>query len=266
MQHIKPLPLLFAFTLLTLTIFSSCDVSNSSDSTGTLNIRLTDAPASYEAVYIDIQRVELNMADEGGEEDWETISTHSARVDLLKLDNGADSLLAGIELEAQTYHQLRLVFGPNNEVLVNGESHTLAVSGEQESGGFVIDINATVREDMEATKIIDLDAARSVSVTGNGEYKLNPVMRVFDPTETGSLSGQLVPPRVPVLISARIGNETITTTYAEDDGSFKLVGLEDNVYKLLIQPATGQYADTTLFEQPVTAGQDHNVGIIQLEE
>lgn len=255
--------LIFTF-LVSLLIISGCDVGGSDRSEGTLNVRLTDAPATYEAVYIDIQQVELNTGTEE-QEQWQTLSSQPMRLDLLKLNNGADTLLASAQLETGTYNQLRFILGDNNEVIVDGESNNLSVPSSEESG-YKVNLDATVSEDAPTTKVIDFDVARSIAVTGNGEYILNPVLKVYDPNNTGKISGQLVPQGVPALVTGMIGNQIIATTYVEEDGTFLLSGLDENVYKVLIQPDSRQYADTTLFEKEVTVAQTNSLGIIQLPE
>lgn len=245
-------------------VVAGCDINRSDTSQGTLTVRLTDAPASYDAVYIDIQEVQLNRGTEQ-EEAWQTISTGPLRVDLLKLNNGADTLLGTAQLETGTYNQLRMILGTNNEVISDGSSYNLTVPSGQQSG-YKINLNAQVVEDSTLTKIIDFDAARSIAVTGNGQYILNPVLKAFDPDKTGGLSGQIVPQGIPTLVSAQIGNEILGTTYVEEDGTFMLRGLEENVYKLLVQPNSQQYADTTLFEQEVTVESISDLGIITLPD
>jgi len=254
----------FFFLIAGCLLFAGCNVNNSGNSEGTLNVRLTDAPATYEAVYIDIQEVQLNLGTEQ-QEDWLTISSQAMRLDLLKLDNGADTLMATAQLEEGTYNQIRLVLGTNNEVIVDGSSNNLTIPSGQESG-YKVNLNATVAEDSTHTQVIDFDAARSIAVTGNGQYILNPVLKAFNPGETGAMSGQLVPQGVPALVSAQIGDEILGTTYVESDGTFLLRGLEPNVYKLLVQPDSPQHADTTIFEKQVLAGQTTELGIIQLPD
>ncbi|MDX1585880.1 MAG: DUF4382 domain-containing protein [Balneolaceae bacterium] len=251
-------------TALLLTIISGCGVNSSDDAEGTLNIRLTDDPATYQAVYIDIQRVELNRGTEE-QPQWQTIRSQPIRLDLLKLNNGADTLLASFQIETGTYNQLRFLLGDNNEVIVNGESNSLSVPSGTESG-FKVNLNATVSEDVPVTKIIDFDVARSIAVTGNGQYLLNPVLSVFDPETSGSISGQMVPQGVPALVSAVIGDQIIATTYIENDGTFLLSGLEENFYNVRIEPNSTQYADTTIFETEVENAQTTDLGIIQFPE
>lgn len=261
---IKSLPAFSFILAITILLISGCNVGGSDSSEGTLNVRLTDAPATYEAVYIDIQQVELNTGTEE-QEQWRTISSQPMRLDLLKLNNGADTLLASAQLETGTYNQLRFILGDNNEVIVDGESHSLTIPSSGESG-YKVNLNATITQDAPVTKVIDFDVARSIAVTGNGEYILNPVLKVYDPTSTGGIAGQLVPQGIPSLVSVLIGNEIISTTYVEADGTFLLSGLNENVYKVLIQPDSQQYTDTTLFEKEVTMTQTNDLGIIQLPE
>lgn len=259
-------PFTYSFIALCVLLitFAGCGVGGSDSSEGTLEVRLTDAPATYEAVYIDIQEVQINLGTET-QENWETISTEPKRLDLLKLDNGADTLLATAQLETGTYNQLRFILGDNNEIIVDGESNSIIIPSSGTSG-YQVNLNATITEDEPITKVIDFDVSRSIAVTGNGQYILNPVLKVYEPEETGQIKGQLVPQGIPALVSAQIGNETIATTYVEEDGTFQLSGLNANIYKVLVQPDSPQYADTTLFEKEVTVAQTTDVGIIQLPE
>lgn len=263
-NHSAICSLFTATLLLTVAIISGCGVNSSDNAEGTLNIRLTDDPATYQAVYIDIQQVQLNRGSEE-QPQWQTIRSQPIRLDLLKLNNGADTLLASFQIETGTYNQLRFLLGENNEVIVNGESNSLGVPSSGESG-FKVTLNATVSEDAPVTKIIDFDVARSIAVTGNGQYLLNPVLTVFDPETSGSVSGQMVPQGVPALVSAVIGDQIIATTYIEDDGTFLLNGLEENFYNIRIEPNSTQYADTTIFETEVYNAQTTDLGILQFPE
>jgi hypothetical protein len=254
---------LFLPAILLLAV-SGCGVNSSDNAEGTLNVRLTDAPATYQAVYIDIQQVDLNRGTEE-QPQWQTIRSQPMRLDLLKLNNGADTLLASIQIETGTYNQLRFLLGENNEVIVDGQSYNLSVPSGGESG-YKVNLNATVSEDAPVTKVVDFDVARSVAVTGNGQYLLNPVLKVFDPETTGRISGQLVPQGVPALVSAVIGDQIIATTYIEDDGIFLLSGLDQNFYNVRIQPDSQQYGDTTIVETEVNTAQTTDLGIIQFPD
>jgi len=64
---------------------------------------------------------------------------------------------------------------------------------------------------------------------------------------------------------AAFGVDTIQITLANPtDGSFFLIGLPEGFYDVHIEPTAGQYADTTLAEVKVSAGEDTDLGVINL--
>jgi len=76
---------------------------NKSTSTGTgmghLQVMLTDGPASYDAVYIDVDKVEVNVSsDSGAKSGWQTVPLLRPGVyNLLKFSNGIDTVLAATD-------------------------------------------------------------------------------------------------------------------------------------------------------------------------
>src|SRR6266702_3813741 len=105
-------------------IFLSCKKSTSNSGSGHLQVMLTDAPAAYDAVYIDVQKVEVNVsADSGAGSGWQTVNVLRPGIyNLLKFSNGIDTLLAAADLPAGTISQMRLVLGNNNSIVLNGQS------------------------------------------------------------------------------------------------------------------------------------------------
>src|ERR1700733_5317904 len=97
----------------------SCNKNNSTGS-GHLQVMLTDGPAEYDAVYIDVQKVEVNVSsDSGTSTGWQTVNLLRPGVyNLLAFSNGIDTLLAAADLPAGTLSQMRLVLGPNNSVII----------------------------------------------------------------------------------------------------------------------------------------------------
>src|SRR5450759_5892506 len=71
--------------------FFSCSKNNSSG-TSNLQVRLTDAPAAYDEVNIDIREVRVNFRDDST--GWVSLNTNAAVYNLLGLQNGVDALLA----------------------------------------------------------------------------------------------------------------------------------------------------------------------------
>src|ERR1700738_45620 len=108
-------------------IFLSCNKRSSSSGSGHLQVMLTDGPASYDAVYIDVEKVEVNVSsDSGTSSGWQTINLLRPGIyNLLKFSNGIDTVLAAADLPAGTLSQMRLVLGSNNAVVINGQTYPL---------------------------------------------------------------------------------------------------------------------------------------------
>src|SRR5665648_1134800 len=77
--------------------------------TGTLKIYLTDAPGDYKEVNSNISKIEGHIADNGEEGSREVLKEwhNGLAVDLIKLED-VSMLLASLELEPNTYTQLRI--------------------------------------------------------------------------------------------------------------------------------------------------------------
>ncbi|MDH3777075.1 MAG: DUF4382 domain-containing protein, partial [Desulfobulbaceae bacterium] len=92
--------------MLTISLIS-CGGSDSPAATGTLNIKLTDAATSHQAVYVTINEVHVHH-ETGG---WETLPELDLprTVNLLELVNGVMLDLGIAELEAGHYNQMRLI-------------------------------------------------------------------------------------------------------------------------------------------------------------
>ena len=155
---------------------------------GTLKIYLTDAPGDYEEVNINISRIEGHIAGDGEEgEDkgsWQLLKEWSGGmpVDLIKLED-VSILLASLELEPNKYTQLRIFLNGEASVVVEGEGEpkTLEIPSSANTG---IKLNRPfeIVEGMITKLTIDFDAEKSVIKTGNGKYKMKPVISLSSET------------------------------------------------------------------------------------
>jgi hypothetical protein len=177
---------------------------------GTLKIYLTDAPGDYLEVNIIISKIEGHIAGDGEEgEDkgsWEVLKEWSGGlpVNLIELED-VSMLLASLELEPNKYTQLRLFLMGGVEdawvVLEEPEGSEEPTSIEFLEIPSVYQTGIKLNRSFEIvagsiTKlIIDFDAEKSVAKTGNGKYKLKPVINVTSETylegdvDKGSVSG-----------------------------------------------------------------------------
>ena len=77
-----------------------------------LNIRLTDAPAAYDEVNIEIENVQIHVGDNQNEGGWHDVEIMNSGIyNLLEFNNGLDTLLASSYLPAGNASQMRLYLG-----------------------------------------------------------------------------------------------------------------------------------------------------------
>jgi len=163
-------------------------------------------------------------------------------------------------LEAGTYTQIRLLLDAGSYVVVNGTRHPITIPSGFETGiklihQFRIDANFLYE------LYLDFDANRSIVLTGSGEYKLKPTIRVTAVNTTGTISGIVLPPTHLAVITAISGTDTSCTFASSITGSFKLMALPSASYTVRIQSTTA-VQETTLTGVTVTAGSDTHIGTI----
>ena len=216
MRYIGTSILVFCLTLL---LFTGCmmdtvtpepDNGDSQNlSKGTLKIYLTDAlekngtPDTYDAIKIYISRIEAHFVETYEEElgtevadgskkgNWQEIADWSEEggfeVDLIKLE-GKSILLASLEqLPSRKYTQLRVFLGDqaiivvNGEEGVDGEEHDLNIPSVVQTGIKLIHPFEIIPGQITEL-ILDFDAQKSIIKTGNGGYKLKPVIGIISNT------------------------------------------------------------------------------------
>lgn len=269
MKKNRYITFLFLFFATFSLLLTSCDVADKNTATkGQIVVKLTDAPADYDAVFIEVESVKIHTdknPDDGIAEDgWITISDEKQRIDLLELQNGDVILLGRKELDTGFYHQIRLILGDNNTIVVNGTSHPLKTPSAQQSG-LKLNINAEVKAGEIYTLLIDFNAAKSIVERGNGKYNLSPVIRTVTLGKTASIEGAVEPATFETKVSAIADGDTLTT-FTEDNGAFKFIGVLPNTYKLKVNPLDESYADTTITEINVELEDELKIGTIRLNQ
>lgn len=241
-------------------LFTACSkknetvVTNSSQKTN-VNFHLTDGPANYDAVYIDIQQVEVTMEGSAAV----TLTPVKPGVyNLLDFRNGADTLLMRAELPPGKISQLRLILGTNNSVVVGGQTHPLNTPSAQESG-----LKLNLKEEFLASGSydvwIDFDAGKSINETGNGKFQLKPVIRAYSALTDGRIKGYVKPADANVTVYATNGIETYSAIPA-DDGFYMFTGMTEGSYEVTYDAALALYLDVTVQNVVVGYGQTLNLG------
>jgi hypothetical protein len=191
----------FVFLLaLIFTIITGCDNSTEPKlGSGSLKIYLVDSPASFDSVIIFVKRVEVHSSDISA---WHIINNTLRSFDLLQLRNGASAVLGDSVLPSGNYTMLRLILGDGSYVIFDGIKYNLTIpSGVQT--GIKLNHAFTVEPNTLYELLLDFNVDKSIHKTGNGEYKLEPVIKVM-----------------PLVISESI--EPVPPTFAEDfsDGDY----------------------------------------------
>ncbi len=239
-----------------LSLMTSCK-EDESLKVSRLVVKLTDAPAPYDEVNIDLESAEVHIEGHG----WIALSVVPGIYDLLKLTNGTDTIISNTDLPSGLISQLRLKLGPNSSVRIDSVLYPLDTPSAEQSG-LKLNIHQELLENITYTLLLDFDAGRSVIQTGNGTYKLKPVIRVIGNPLDGGIAGRVIPGIAHPRVSAIIGIDTVST-YPDSLGNFLVRGLAAGQYQLLFQSVT-PFKDTLINPVNVTVGAITQMGNIQI--
>lgn len=228
--------------------FSSC-TKDKSTGKASLSVQLTDAPANYDAVMIDVQGVEIK-GDVGSAV---MLNTTAGMYNLLDLTNGVNTLIATGDLEPGKVSQIRLILGTNNFVTVDGVDYPLSTPSAMQSG-LKLQIHQIFEAGVAYNILLDFDASQSIVLKGTNEYQLKPVIRTIDTAVSGSIRGSITPAGTIATVTASSDGITFYSSVANAEGKFLVAGLPEGTYDITITPE--------LPLQPVSiTGQEVEVGI-----
>jgi hypothetical protein len=166
--------------VLTVMVIAAMTGCKKNGANGYMSVIMTDAPAIYTSVYVDIRSVEVHYTNEQqGTSGWAKLNTNSGVYDLLKLqNNAAATIAANTKLPVGEITQLRLILGTNNSVIISGDSqHTLKVPSEYNTG-IKINVNSSITSGQQLVIILDFNAEKSIVAEGNGDFSLKPVIEI----------------------------------------------------------------------------------------
>ena len=242
-MNIKKHLTLAGLLLISSLMITSCDDDDKDDvaaaaGKSTLKFNLTDAPASYDAVLIDVQQVEVHVeTTDSSTNGWHTMTNVQPGIyDLLDFQNGLDTLIASGDVPSGKISQIRLILGAQNSVVVDGVSEDLKTPSAQQSG-LKLQVHQTLEPGLVYEFWIDFDASRSIVEQGNGGYLLKPVIRVYTANTTGSIDGYITPDTVLTSVLAyNAAGDSATALSNVQNGYFLISGLNPATYTVEFDP------------------------------
>ncbi len=255
---------LIACSMAALTLFSCKKEDNNNNNTpaqgkASVSMHLTDDPGEYDAVYVDIQAVEVKMEGEG------SVTLYPFRpgiYNLMDFRNGADTLLLTTDLNPGKVNQIRLILGNNNSVVVDGQAYPLNTPSAQESG-LKLNLKETWEAGMAYEIWLDFDAGKSIVRTGNGKYNLKPVIRAYSKATDGRITGYVLPGAAFATVYATNGVDTYAAI-PNSSGYYLFTGLPEGTYTVTLDAAVLAYTDVTINNVKVTYGNTVDLGTVVL--
>lgn len=232
-----------------------------SSAPGVVSVSLTDAPAcGYEEVNVTVRKVRIHQSNSADDNSsgWTDITLNPPRkINLLNLNdptqpNFALDNLGEVPLAAGHYTQLRLVLVENqgnsqpfNNSIVLSASPGTEIPLDTPSAirtGIKLIHEFDVASGQRVDLLLDFDACKSIVQTGNGTYKLKPVVKVI-PYVLNGIEGYIHLSLLPnqtnanhIVVSAQHNNGEIVraTVPNPNTGRFLLARLDPGNYDVVI--------------------------------
>ena len=263
----KKLPLL---TILTAMIMLSCQKETTNSGPASIKVYLTDHQTPiFDSVFIDIRKLEVKLEDDtlpnGG---WIELSIHPGIYNILRFRNGLDTLFATGTLPGTRLRKIRMTLGDQNSVMKDGQSFALRIhDNDNEVVANIDDANFDLDGTDQVLIWIDFDAGRSIQVDNSGSgnnngFRLKSHIKVFTKRKSGRIEGRVLPNDADAIVMAISGSDT-ATAIPENDGEFKIVGLNAGTYRVFFDGDNG-YRDTTINNVLVRNNEDTHLPTVTL--
>ncbi len=220
-------------------LLAACGGGGSSDTSGTLRLAMTDAPAcGYEHVYVTVTKIRVHQSASAtgaaGEAGWAELLIPPQRIDLLSLNNGVLQELGSLPLPAGSYQQIRLVLSDGamaNALVTSGSNTEIALNTPSaQQSGYKLQAHFDVAAGQVVDMVLDFDACKSIVRAGNsGRYNLKPVVSVIQRVTT-AIEGYVNPAiAAKVVVSTRDPDNQLRATVPNaTTGKFTLAYLPEN--------------------------------------
>lgn len=251
-----------------------------------LSIFLTDDPAFFDQVLIDIRSVAVLVdtcdhhrrgpgddrgpRNNGGNgphhcEVWDSLAIVPGVYDLLSLRNGVDTMFAFGFIPDGKIKKIRVELGTNNALVKDNITYPLNLP-QGWNPTITIELKGGQWDEFEPRRLrvwLDFDAGRSILVIRDGHFVLRPVIHAFTPKSTGTIEGKVEPRDATAVISVFNATDTAFALPGHD-GKFKVRGLEEGSYTVFFNGYNG-YSDTTISNVEVRKGKPTKLKTVRLD-
>ena len=269
----------FAAILMAMTaLLYACqkDVNNNEatdpDQPHSIRVYLTDhVTPVFDSVFVEILGLQVKLEDDslphGG---WVNLSVNPGIYNILRLRNGIDTLFATGNLPNARIKKIKLLLGTQNSAMNNGQVFSLRIKDEDRE--VIANLDNNNFEITAAGQVlfwIDFDASRSIQVDNSGSgnnngYLLKSHIKIFTHSNSGRIEGRVIPRAADPLVMAISGTDTVMAV-PDNDGEFKIVGLNAGTYKVFFD-GQNNYNDTTINNVMVRNREDTHLPTITLHQ
>ncbi|MBE2230045.1 MAG: DUF4382 domain-containing protein [Chitinophagaceae bacterium] len=237
-----------------------------------IRIYLTDHQTPvFDSVFVDIRALEVKLEDDTLPNDgWVSLAIRPGVYNILRFRNGIDTLFGTGSLPNARVKKVKLITGDRNSVMKDGQSFPLRVKDEDREVIANLDNSNFEINNSQVLFWIDFDAGNSIRVDNSGSgnhngYRLKSHIKIFTRSRSGAIEGKVLPREADPIIKAVIGSDTATAIPDDDDGEFKIVGLNAGTYTVIIDGQNG-YRDTTITNVVVRNREDTHLPLIRLQQ
>jgi len=224
--------------------FMGCQ-DNSSDGTGRLSIKITDAPFPIdyiEEATVTITKVELRSETESEDHPFITVFEGSKKFNLLDLRNGVVEELVDVEIPAGSYNLIRIYVEDAGIVVKDFGSYSVKVpSGSQTGIKMFIGPSLQVSGGLTAEVLLDFNLDKSFVLKGNLNspagikgFNFKPVIRAVNITTAGTIYGVVRDEGGNPILGAvvSIDLDEVEPAQTDEKGYYAFPGLPAGTYTL----------------------------------
>ena len=243
----KFLIVLSLLTITTFLLFTGCESANDPADSGTLVVKVTDAPFPIdfvESATVTIDKVEVRQKDGTEDVSYIVVSSEPMDFDLLKLRNGITSALPEIDIPIGNYDLVRLYVEDAKIVLKDGlgEFDLKVPSGDETGIKVFLKPELQIQGGLTAELLLDFDLSKSFVVQGNLNnpngitgFSFKPVVRAVNNSLAGSISGVISDENgvlEGVMVTVTLAEES-ASAITDENGYYEILGLQEGAYSVL---------------------------------